>query len=89
MSAVAATASSKIPQTWSLGPVKVQVFDVTLASGNTSVTVTADRMTTVYWAILANGTLQTAAPSYSGNTATFTITDPLASGAAQAIVFGV
>lgn len=89
MSVAAATASANIPLTWSLGPYKIQVFDVPMVSGNTSVTVTADRMNTVLFGLLAPGVTQTAAPSYSTNVATFTITDPVATVKGQAIVIGI
>lgn len=89
MTTSVATAASSVPRTFSLGPVKVQVFDVPLISGNTVVTVTADTMTTALWAILSAGVTQTAAPTYATNVATFTITDPAATVKAQAIILGV
>lgn len=89
MSTSVATAATNIPRTWSLGPVKIQVFDVPMVSGDTVVTVTADRMATVYWGLLIAGVTQTAAPSYATNVATFTITDPAATVKGQAIVMGV
>jgi hypothetical protein len=90
MSAAAAPVTgANLGKTWSLGPVKVQVFDVTLVSGNTTCAVTADRMATVLWAIFTPATAQTAAPTYSGSSATFTFTDPAATIYGQAIVFGI
>lgn len=89
MSTAVAVRNASLPQTTSLGQFKMQVFDVTMISGDTVVTVTADRMSTVLFAILSNGTKQTAAPTYATNVATFTITDPAATAYGQAIVFGV
>lgn len=89
MSVSVAVASSKIPRTWSLGPYKIQVFDVPHVSGDTTATVTADTMSTVLWAALASSVVQTSAPSFSTNVATFTFTDPAATVKGQAIVFGI
>lgn len=88
MSTAVATAVTGLGRTWSLGQVKIQVLNVALVSGNTTVTVTGDRMNNAMFAILT-GVTQTAAPTYSGNTATFTITDPAASVFAQAFILGV
>lgn len=88
MTVAAATAATKLPRTWSLGPVKIQVFDLSIISGDTSATVTADTMSTAYWGLIT-GVTQGTAPSYSANVATFTFTDPAATVKAQAIVFGV
>lgn len=89
MSTSVATASASLARTWSLGPVKIQVFNIPLVSGNTVVTVTGDRMANAMFAILSPGVTQTAAPTYSGATATFTITDPAATVYGQAILLGV
>jgi hypothetical protein len=89
MSTSVATAVATLAQTWSLGPVKVQVFDVPLVSGDTAVTVTGDRMIRAIFGLLAVGVTQTAVPTYSGATATFTITDPAATIKGQVILLGV
>lgn len=88
MSAAAGVAVAKIARTWSLGPIKIQVFDLAIVSGDTTAVVTADTMTTVYWGFMTS-LPQTAAPSYSGAAATFTFADPTANRFAQAIVFGI
>jgi hypothetical protein len=88
MSAAAGAAVSNAPRTFSIGPLKVQLFDVALISGDTTAVVTADRMKTVYWAFMTSQP-QTAAPTYSTNAVTFTFADPTANRFAQAIVFGV
>lgn len=88
MSVAAATAATNAPRTWSLGIVKIQVFDLPFVSGNTTCTVTADTMSTVFWGLLT-GVTQTAAPTYATNVATFTFTDPAATIKGQAFVIGV
>ena len=89
MSASTATSVSALSNTFSIGPVKMQVFDVPMISGDTTVVVTADRMSKIYFGILSSGVTQTAVPSISNNAITFTITDPAATIKGQAIVFGV
>jgi hypothetical protein len=89
MSVSAATTPTALPTTWSLGPVKMQVFDVAHISGDTTCAVTADRMNKVLWAFLASSVVQTSAPSFATNVATFTFTDPVATVKGQCIVFGI
>jgi hypothetical protein len=89
MSVSVATAAANIGRTWSLGPVKIQLFDVPHVSGDTTCTVTGDRMNTALFGLLASSVVQTSAPSYSGATATFTFTDPAATVKGQAILIGI
>lgn len=89
MSASASTAASKVPRTFSIGPLKVQFWDVQHISGDTTCTITADTMTSIYWGFLASSVVQTTAASYSTNTAVFTFTDPAATVKGSVIVFGV
>lgn len=89
MSVSVATASSNLPQTISLGITKMQVFDVAHVSGDTTLVVTGDRMNRVQWAILASSVVQTAAPSISGASVTFTFTDPAATVKGQVILLGI
>lgn len=88
MSAATGAAVSTLARTWSIGPVKIQVFNLAIVSGDTTATCTGDRMRTCYWGFMA-GPVQTAAASFSGAAATFTFTDPAASVYGQAILFGV
>lgn len=88
MSAATGAAVTKIARTFSIGPIKVQVFDVAIVSGDTTAVCTADRMTSVYWGFMTS-LAQTAAPTYSGAAATFTFADPTASRYAQCILFGI
>lgn len=89
MSVSVAVAAANAGRTWSIGPFKIQLFDVPHISGDTTATVTADRMSTVHWGMLASSVVQTSAPSYATNVATFTFTDPAATVKGQAIVIGV
>lgn len=88
MTAATGSAVSTLARTWSLGPIKIQVFNLAFISGDTTAVCTGDRMKTVYWG-LCTGVTQTAAPTYSNNAATFTFTDPAASVYGQAFLFGV
>jgi len=91
MSASASAAKTgSLARTISLGIVKMQIFDVTHVSGDTTCAITADTMTTLQAGLLCGGSVvQTSAPTYSGNTVTFTFTDPAATRYSQCIVFGV
>ena len=89
MSVSVATPAAGVPLTFSIGPVKVQFFDVPIISGDTSVTVTADRMSKVLFGMLCSSAVQTSAASFATNVATFTITDPVATIKGQALVIGV
>lgn len=88
MSTKAAVAASGYSNTFSIGPLKIQYFNVSLVSGDTSVTMTGDRMDNALFGFLAPGVTQTAAPTYSGSTATFTITDPVATVFCQGFLVG-
>jgi len=89
MSVAVATSSTALNYpSFAWGPVKVQLMDMPLVSGNTSATATADRLSRVDYAILVSSVVQTAVPTYSGNTATFTFTDPAATVKGQVILFG-
>ena len=88
MSAATGAAVTNLARTWSIGPVKIQVFDLAIVSGDTTAVCTGDRMKSALWAFMA-GPVQTAAPTYSGGAVTFTFADPTASRYGQAIVFGV
>jgi hypothetical protein len=86
--AFAATNSTGEPRAYSIGPVKIQVLDWTCASGDTSGTVTADSLTSIISVIVGTGLLITTAPTFSGNVATLTFTDPAANRAGSVIVIG-
>lgn len=88
MSNAVGAAVTAYPKTFSIGPLKIQLFNVAFISGDTTCTLTADTMSTVYWSFLT-GVTQTAAPTYATNVATFTFTNPAASVFGQGIAFGV
>lgn len=89
MSVAAATESTALAYpAFAWGPIKVQLMDMPLVSGNTSATATATRLSEVDYAILVADVTQTAVPTYSGNVATFTFTDPAATVKGQVILFG-
>jgi hypothetical protein len=73
--AAAALTTNGLDRSWSIGPVKVQVMTWSVASGDTSGTITAPALTEIYQIILP--TLQlSSAPTYSGNVATIAFADP-------------
>ncbi len=75
------------PRSWSIGPVKVQIMTFTVASGDTSGTITADGLSEVI-AIQQSPLALTAEPSFSGNVITLAFADPAATLYGQIIVFG-
>lgn len=89
MSVSAATASANDPRTWSIGPLKIQLFDIAHISGDTTCVVTGDRMNRAVFGVLASSVVQTSAPTYSGAGVTFTFTDPVATVKGQCILLGI
>ncbi len=89
MTTAAATASTALSYpAFSMGPVKVQIMDVPMISGDTAATATATRLSTVDYAILIGAPAQSAVPTYSDNVATFAFADPAATIKCQVILFG-
>jgi len=76
--AFAATASTKEPRSFSIGPLKVQVMTYTAVSGDTAGTVTAAALNEVFHIIVDGGLINSAAPTFSGNVVTLAFTDPAA-----------
>ncbi len=87
--AFAATMSTTIPFSFSIGPRKKQWFTWTCASGDTSGTITATSLTRIDHIILDGGLGYTAAPTYSSNVATIAFTDPAASRFGSGIAVGI
>lgn len=85
--AATVTALTAEPRSFSIGPIKAQLFNVSVISGDTSIAVQATNLTTAEMGILT-GFVQSAAPTYSGDTVTFTIVDPVATVHGQCIVLG-
>lgn len=75
------------PRSFSLGPVKCQLINFSVANGDTSGTITADALSSIDQ-IIVTGIVQTAAPTTSGNVATLAFVDPAATHYGQAIVIG-
>lgn len=87
--AFAATKSTKEPRSFSIGPVKVQIFTCTAASADTSGTITADALKEAWHVILDGEFVHSAAPTFSGNVVTLAFADPGIGGAfGTAIVIG-
>lgn len=77
--AFAATALTAEPRSFSTGPWKEQLFTYSVASGDTSGTITATGLTTVIH-VMIDGVagIATAAPTFSGNVITLAFADPVA-----------
>jgi hypothetical protein len=89
MSTAAASASTALAYpAFAWGPVKVQIMDIGIVSGDTGATATAANLSKVDYAILVATVVQTAVPTYSGNVATFTFTDPVATVKGHVLLFG-
>lgn len=76
--AFAATNSTKEPRSFSIGPLKVQILTYSVASGDTSGTVTADGLQEIHHIILDGQLHHTAAPTFATNVATLAFVDPAA-----------
>lgn len=85
--ALVATNVTGEPRSFSIGPVKVQLINFSVASADTSGTITADGLSSIDQ-IIVTGIVQTAAPTFSGNVATLAFVDPAATRYGQAIVIG-
>lgn len=87
--ALVATLSTKEPRSFSIGPLKIQVYTVTAASADTSGTITAAGLKEVFHVVLDGKFVHTAAPTFSGNVVTLAFADPGVSGAfGTAILIG-
>lgn len=88
--AFVATASTAEPRTFSIGPLKVQFFTWTAASGDTSGTITATGMNRAMHCVIDGmGKGMSATPTFSTNAVTLAFADPVATVAGTAIVFGI
>jgi hypothetical protein len=85
--AFSASNLSAEPRSFSLGPLKAQLMTFSAASGDTSGTVTADRLSKIEF-ILVNGVVQSAAATFSANVATLTFIDPAATVVGQILCLG-
>jgi hypothetical protein len=71
----------------SLGPVKLQLLNYSVASGDTSAVITAPSLFNVTFYMI-HGISETAAGVISGNQVTLTFADPLATRYGQILLFG-
>jgi hypothetical protein len=78
--AFAATASTKEPRSFSIGPLKIQILTYTAADNDVAGTVTASALNEVFHIIVDGGMVLTAAPTFSGKVATLAFADPGAGG---------
>lgn len=89
MSTAVATASSNIPLSFSIGPVKIQILSVAVVSGDDGATVTASRLSSIDEVLVMGGPVTlTAQPTISGNVATLAFTDPVADRFLKVICLG-
>jgi hypothetical protein len=86
--AFAATASTKEPRSFSIGPLKVQIFTYTAVSGDTSGTITATALKEAFHVILDGSLTHSAAPTFSTNVVTLAFVDPAANRFGTVIVIG-
>lgn len=86
--AFTATDSTSDPRSFSIGPLKVQIMTYTAASGDTTGTVTADRLRTITHVVLDASLVMTAAATFSTNQATLAFTNPGATVYGTLICFG-
>jgi hypothetical protein len=87
--AFVATKSTTEPRSFSIGPLKIQIFTCTAVSTDVSGTITADALQQASHVIMDGKFVHTAAPTFSGNVVTLAFADPGAAGAfGTAIVIG-
>lgn len=86
--AFAATNSTTEPRAWAEGPLKYQLLTWTCISGDTSGTITADKLTTVLHVLMDGGLILSAAPTYATNVVTLAFNDPVATVYGTALVIG-
>ena len=86
--AFAAVDSTSDGRKFSQGPVNMQIMTWSAISGDTSGTITADRMSSVSHVIIDGGLVMNAAPTYATNVVTLAFNDPVASVYGTILVFG-
>lgn len=84
--AAAITALGKAAR--SIGDVKLEIMDIGIVSGDTGATATATGLSRVDYAILIANVRQSAVPTISGVTATFTFADPVATVKGHVLLLG-
>lgn len=86
--AFSAANSSSEPRSFSIGTQKIQMMTWSAVSGDTSGTITADRLSSISHILMDGGLVLNAAPSYSGNVATIAFNDPTATVYGTVIIVG-
>lgn len=86
--AFAAVDSTSEPRKFSQGPVNMQIMTWSAASGDTSGTVTADRLSAVTHILIDGGLVMNAAPTYATNVVTLSFNNPGATVYGTIVVFG-
>ena len=76
------------PRAFSIGPYKIQLMTWSVASGDTSGTLTADSLSKVDQVYLSGGLTLTAAPTFATNVATIAFVNPAATRYGSAILIG-
>jgi hypothetical protein len=85
--ALSASNATNEPRSFSVGPLKMQLINFSVASGDTSGTITADGLSSIVFVNSGDLTL-TAAPTFSGNVVTLAFVDPAATRYGTLMVFG-
>lgn len=86
--AFAAADATGEPRAMSVGPLKMQLLTWSAISGDTTGTVTADKLYLAQSLIMDGGLILNAALSFSGNQVTIAFNDPAASVFGNIIVLG-
>lgn len=76
------------PRSMSIGPVKIQILNIACATGDTSGTVVADRLSTVFGVAVCSGLKLTGQPTITGNSCALAFADPVATVAGLVICIG-
>lgn len=71
-----------------IGDVNMEIHTIGFVSGDTTATATATALSRIDLAILVAAVVQSAVPTISGTTATFTVTDPAATVKGHVILLG-
>lgn len=90
MAFVASSQTIRGVRKFSIGPFKIEIVNISAASGDTAGTITAASLSQVYDCIVAGGGFKLSAqPTISGVTAVLAYADPVATVTGKAILIGV
>ena len=77
------------PRSFSIGPWKIELQTYSVASGDTTGTITANALSSVSFAMISGpAAVATALPTYSGNAVTLAYVNPAATRYGTIILFG-